>query len=112
LEVKRERGRKGRLQKELNFSARNKRQKKLQLPRKLYNYPIEAREQCHNRLLKVVVEVVSLNLPHLQNAPEHAVSAFHLDIQISQNNCKALFTILLQIFVMIAIAGGCTALSL
>jgi hypothetical protein len=36
--------RKGRLRKELNFSARNRRQKKLQPPKKLYNYPKEVRE--------------------------------------------------------------------
>jgi hypothetical protein len=31
-------------------------------------------------LLKVVVEVVSLHLPHLQNAPKHAVSTSQLNI--------------------------------
>jgi hypothetical protein len=47
--------------------------------------------------LKVVVEVVSLHLPYLQNAPKHAVSTFQLDIQISRNNRKALFTTIPQI---------------
>jgi hypothetical protein len=56
--------------------------------------------------------VVSLHLPYLQNAPKHAVSTFQLDIQISQNNRKALFTTIPQILVIISIAGGCTALSL
>jgi hypothetical protein len=85
------RRRKGRLQRELNFSARRRRKRKLHLPRKLYICLKEARERLHQRasqrqsvrglrsLLKVV-EVVR-RLPHhlQQRTPKSVPLSFQPD---------------------------------